>query len=167
MFTYYIQPTHYEQAEKNGISAHTLERRVRESAWPMEKATTTKPQQRTSCKEWADVAKENGISANSFYRRANQYGWSLERAATQPIQDRKGQAEHARKSKKRVYPLKILKKAKKNGIPLGTFRARVRLGWTQKDAATRPVMTKREIGLMAKGTSQRLINSIARREIKQ
>ena len=161
--SYYVTPAEYATALENGISAHTLERRVRESAWPMEKAITTKPQQRTSCGEWVAMAKANGISANSFYRRANQYGWSLERAATQPVKDRDGQAEHARKSKERVYPLKILKRAKKNSIPLGTFRARVRLGWTQKDASTRPVMTKREIGLMAKGTSQKIINSTMRK----
>ena len=151
---FYITPEEYEQANQNGVSAATLEVRVRSLAWQKERAINTPPHKKHRLGEWVKVAEKNGICYRTLNYRANQLGWDLERAATQPLQDRKAQAKCARE-KSRVYPIKFLEMAKRNGINYDTFRGRVKAGWTLEDAATRPTMTWREIGLQSKEKRQK------------
>jgi hypothetical protein len=149
MFDFYITPEEYERAAAYGVSPALLEVRVRSLAWKKERAITTPPQKKNSIKEWVALAEKNGICYSTLRYRINVLGWEPERAATQPLQDRKKQAKIAYE-KSRVYPKEIIELAKQNGIPYDTFRNRVRAGWSLLDAATRPVMTRREIGLMTK-----------------
>jgi hypothetical protein len=150
MFEFYITPEEYERAAKYGVRPALLEVRIRSLAWKKEKAITTPPQKKKRiAKEWVELAEKNGICYSTLKYRINVLGWEPERAATQPLQDRKKQAKIACE-KSRKYPKEIIELAKKNGIPYDTFRNRVRAGWSLIDAATRPVMTRREIGLMTK-----------------
>jgi len=153
-YDFYITPEEYQIAQQNGVSAATLEVRVRSLAWKKERAINTPPHKKHRLGDWIKVAEKNGICYRTLVYRANQLGWDLERAATQPLQNRKAQAECARE-KSRVYPIKFLELAKQNGINYDTFRHRVNeSGWTMEDASTRPTMTWREIGLQSKEKRQ-------------
>lgn len=150
---FYITPEEYQVAEQNGVSAATLEVRVRSLAWDKVRAITTPPHVKHRLGDWIKVAEKNGICYRTLVYRANQLGWDLERAATQPLQDRRVQAIYARE-KGRVYPKEILELAKQNGINYDTFRGRVKHGWTMEEAAMKPTMTWREIGLSTKDKRQ-------------
>lgn len=148
---YYITPDEYDRAEQNGISAITLERRVRLLAWDKERALTEPPQKKTNIKKWADIAKKNGVKYETFRARLRR-GMSFEEAATRPlanVADRRRTVSEARK-KRRVFDSEIVEKAERNGISYDTFYRRVERGWNEEDAATHPIMSKREIGLMMK-----------------
>lgn len=149
-YSFYITPEEYAQAAENGISPQVVDVRVRSLAWNKSRAISEKPQHKRRLPEkWIRLAAGNGICYRTFLYRVNVLGWNYERAATQPLQDRKKQATAARESG-RVYPIEIIDLAKGNGINYDTFRQRIRSGWNMKDAATRPTMTPREIGLMTK-----------------
>jgi uncharacterized protein YjcR len=150
MYEYYITPEEYERAAKYGVRPALLEVRIRSLGWKKEKAITTPPHKKKRiAKEWVELAEKNGICYSTLKYRINVLGWDPERAATQPLQDRRKQAKIAC-DKSRVYPKEIIELMKKNGIPYDTFRYRVRAGWSLEDAATRPIMTRRQIGLMTK-----------------
>lgn len=153
-YNYYITPEEYERAELNGVSAPTLEFRIRSLAWPKEKAVSTPPVQRRKYKEMSKLAEQNGICYSTFKARVNRYGWDVERAATQPLQDRQAQGKRA-KEQNRKYPKEYLDLAKANGISYSTFWSRIIHGWPFDKAATTPLMTRREIGLMTKEKRQR------------
>lgn len=146
---FYITPEEYQIAEQNGISAATLEVRVRSLAWQKERAINTPPHEKHRLGDWVKVAEQNGICYRTLVYRANQLGWDIERAATQPLQNLRAQAEFARE-RDRVYPLDILETASRNGINYDTFRGRVKRGWSMEEAATKPTMTWRECGLQRK-----------------
>lgn len=149
-YDFYITPDEYEAAEGNDISAALLEVRIRSLGWSKSRAITTKPQVKQVIGDWVEVAEENGICYSTLRYRANRLGWDLERAATQPLQDRRIQADVARDGC-RKFPLEILDLMKKNGIPYDTFRGRVNKSkWDMVKAATTPVLTPSEIGLMSK-----------------
>ena len=78
------------------------------------------------------IAKKNGISKNTVEQRINRGGWSVEKAVNKPL--------------RKKIPKKFTLLAEKNGIKDGTFRGRVRRGWTLEDAATKPLITKEEMG---------------------
>lgn len=150
MYDFYITPEEYERAAQYGVSPALLEVRIRSLAWKKERAITTPPRKKKRiAKEWVELARKNGICYSTLKYRINELGWEPERAATQPLQDRKKQAKIACE-KSRVYPKWIIELAKKNGISYSTFRYRVRAGWSLIEAATRPLMTPSEIGLMTK-----------------
>ena len=147
---FYITPEEYARAAVNGVSAQLLDVRIRSLAWEKERAIKTPPHdKRRLPKEWIARAKQNGICYSTYKYRVNVLGWDLERAATQPLQDRKAQArdayEHSRK-----YPAEMKELAIQNGIPERTFHRRMRVGWDALEAATRPIMTPMECGLMTK-----------------
>lgn len=146
---FYITPEEYLMAKQNGISAATLEVRIRTLAWKKEKAINTPPHKKHRIADWIKIAEQNGICYRTLIYRANRLGWDMERAATQPLQDREAQAKLAHE-KSRIYPTEILETAKRNGINYDTFRNRVKRGWSMYDASTRPTMTWREIGLQSK-----------------
>jgi len=103
--SYYITPQEYEIAKQNGISRDTLEYRIRDLAWDMQKAICTKPRvKKETSWHWRQIAKRNGISYQTFQKRVNVYGWDQERAATELLQDRRKLAQMGREAcqKKRV-----------------------------------------------------------------
>lgn len=85
----YITPEEYEAAAAHGISARTLNLRIRTYGWPKDRALTEPVQQRTDWSEWHAVAEVNGISLITFRTRIYR-GWTPERAATEPPRPRKG-----------------------------------------------------------------------------
>jgi len=77
----YITPEEYEAAAAHGISARTLNLRIRTYGWPKDRALTEPVQQRTDWSEWYAVAERNGIARVTFQVRVHR-GWPPERAAT-------------------------------------------------------------------------------------
>lgn len=146
---YYISPEEYLEAQFNGISSTLLETRIRTLAWDKERAISTPPLKKVSIKEWVPLAEQNGICYSTLRYRINRLGWDPERAATQPLQDRKKQAKKAHESS-RKYPKKMVELANHNGISYDMFQYRVKHGWDIYEAATRPKMSSREIGLLTK-----------------
>lgn len=154
-YEFYISPADYERAKENGVSASTLEKRVRILAWPKTRAVNTPPQQRRNIGEWKKIAERNGIKMRTFYSRINTFGWDIERAATQPLQNKQEQVKRAREAR-RVYSPEIVELAKRNGISYRTFISRVaQSGWTMEEAATRPIMARSEASLR-RGKIQKL-----------
>lgn len=160
-YDFYITPEEYEIAARNGIRSALLEVRIRSLGWSKERAITEQPQRKKPRIPRAiiDQAKQNGITYNTLRWRVHTLGWDLERASTQPLQDRRAQAKRAHEAS-RKYPLEIIQIAEENGIPYNTFRHRIKAGWNMKVAATTPVMTPTEIGLLTKGKRVRGINRI-------
>ncbi|XEC97025.1 hypothetical protein AB6A23_11070 [Paenibacillus tarimensis] len=154
-YDFYITPEEYNQAANNGISRPLLEVRIRTLAWSKDRAINTPPHKKKPLKDWVEVAAKHGICYGTLRYRANQLGWDIERAATQPLQDRKAQAKAAYEAS-RKYPVEMVEKAKANGISYHTFCSRINdSGWSIERAATTPVMTLREIGLLTKDKRQR------------
>ncbi|SDD28180.1 hypothetical protein SAMN02799630_02847 [Paenibacillus sp. UNCCL117] len=152
-YDYYITPEEYKQAEAIGIRPTLLEARIRQLAWPKARALSTPPHSKKPLKDWVEVAAANGICYSTLRYRANRLGWDIELAATQPLQDRSAQAVRAHEAS-RKYPVEALKKAIENGIPERTFHRRMKTGWDAEEAATRPPMTHREVGLLTKSKRQ-------------
>jgi hypothetical protein len=150
VYDFYITPEEYEIAEQNGISNTTLNQRVRELGWEKERALTEPPrgQFKRYDKDLLDIAKQNGIPYNTFYHRVNRDGFTPEDAATAPLMETSEVVKRARKARRRKYPLKYINLAKENGISYGTFCKRVRRGWTLEDAATIPLISRKEIAKM-------------------
>ena len=150
-YSYYITPGEYEIAQENGISKRQLEKRVRNYGWKIERAINEPPQKkRTIPKEIIQRAEANGISYSTLRQRIHRFGWEHERACTEPLQDRKKQAVKMQQAM-RKHPIELVKQAEKNGIKYDTFISRVnKYGWNIHEAATKPTMTKREIGLLSK-----------------
>lgn len=150
VYQFYITPDEYDKASKNGIRPALLEVRIRTLAWEKDKAINTPPLKfKRIPKEWVEIAKDNGICYSTLKYRTNTLGWDIERAATQPLQDRQAQAKLAYE-KSRKYPKEYVDLAKLNNISLRTFHNRMESGWSLEDAATKPIMTSREIGLLTK-----------------
>ncbi|MDT8718301.1 hypothetical protein IAI10_16660 [Clostridium sp. 19966] len=154
-YDFYITPEEYDRALLKGISKDLLEVRIRTLAWDKERAINTSPNEHKRLdSDWIKLANQNGICYSTFKYRANELGWDLERAATQPLQDRSKQAQKL-KEKNRKYPKKFKELALKNGISERTFHRRLKLGLSIEIAATRPIMTPREVGLLTKEKRQR------------
>lgn len=145
-YEWYITPESYSIAEQNGISRGTLENRIRDLGWGTKKATTTPVQLNTDYGQWPEIARKNGIKTKTFYSRAKKMGPEL--AATTPIKDR-AEIMKAMTEIRRIHPQKYLDLAKENGITRFTFRERVKRGWSYEDAATRPLMSKKEASALA------------------
>lgn len=150
-YDFYISPEEYKQAASIGVSAFTLERRIRALGWTKHRAMTTPMRQqkpRGYYREWAKTAEQNGIKYDSFMTRIRN-GWPPERAATQPLESAEEVRHHALMATDhvRVHPIKYLRMAEQNGIPYATFHRRVRIsGWDYERAATEPIWTRQQIG---------------------
>lgn len=151
-FDFYITPEDYLKAETFGVCRQALEYRVRTACWSKERAIQTPPRKFTSYKYWSKVAVANGIKYNTFVSRVKCLGWDVERAATQPTADAQSRKDMCLilVDLNRKYPIEFVKMAEDSGIPVDTFRKRVKRGWDMQEAATRPVMTPRECALLAK-----------------
>lgn len=160
VYDFYITPGEYEKAAENGISKSTLEQRIRILGWDKSKAITTPVIKKNRIKEWIKIANKNRISRRTFEERIYTKKWSYEDAATIPIMDKRAVVENAT-SKRIRFPKHILELAQKNNIPYDTFRARVnRMKMSYEEAATMPVMTRREIGLAGKEKGKKSLDSI-------
>lgn len=146
---FYITPEQYESAAKNGISAKTLERRIRNHAWDMERAITqpSAALKRKNHKEWIKLAEQNGISKEVYYSRVNYMKWSQERAATEPVsKNRSDMMKRIRKeSENKVISKELITLAESNGIKYDTLYRRIKnYKWDPVKAATEPVMSVKE-----------------------
>ncbi len=132
---WYITPQHYSIAEENNISPRTLEQRVRDNGWHIEKAISEPVRPRKTYGQWIKIAEQNGICSNTFRVRVNLYGWSNERAATEALMNRQ---EHMSKilKRQRNYPLSFIEQAEKNGICYNTFLSRMHRGWSMEEASS-------------------------------
>ncbi|WP_438449370.1 hypothetical protein [Gorillibacterium sp. sgz5001074] len=74
-----------------------------------------------------------GVDGQTLDRRIRELGWSKKRAMTTPIR-------HLDKG--RTY---WRRKAEENGISFAAFHSRIRRGWSDEDAATKPLPTPEEI----------------------
>jgi hypothetical protein len=139
---FYITPEEYEQAEKNGVDAFNLERRVRLLGWNKEKAINTPKEPHTDRSYWSEVAKRNGIKYQTFMSRIRR-GWDEEKAATTPLQFKRFDGIY---EPNRIIPKEILRLAEKNGIKYHTLRMGIKRGMDPYEAATKPLMTKSAAG---------------------
>lgn len=137
-YSYYISPDAYEVAEQNGIIPRVVEDRVRNWAWPIEKAISTPVRNKTSLKQWSKLAEKNGIPYPTLQKRIQVYGWEPERAATEPLMDKRTHMKNV-KQRHRNYPLKYVEQAERNGICYFTFRSRMMRGWGLERASTEKV----------------------------
>jgi hypothetical protein len=156
IYDYYITPQEYELAQSNGVCPRNVDWRIREKGWSKERALTTPSRMKKDYGDWPKIAKANGIKYSTFVGRVNYRGLTFEQAATLPPEEdeaKKAHAVHAY-SHCRTYPLEILDLAKNNGIQYQTFRHRVKSGMSIYEAATKPVMTMREVGLSTKDQRQ-------------
>lgn len=150
VYDFYITPGEYEVAAENGISRQLLDARIRYLAWDKAKAISTKPHAKKPLKDWVEIAEKHGICYSTLRYRMHRLGWDPERAATQPLQDRIKQTKKMNQLN-RKYPEKFKRLAEQNGIPESTFYSRINeSGWDMETAATRPLMTRSEIGLLTK-----------------
>lgn len=81
-----------------------------------------------------EKAAKNGISKSNVYQRVNEYGWELERAITVPIRKRKGGINAG-----------MITLAERNGISKPTLFKRIKNGMDPYEAATKPVMSRKEV----------------------
>lgn len=113
---YYITPDDYARAEANGINKRTLERRVREFGWDIERAVNTPILSRNKLNEsMVKLAEKNGVSRRLYARRIKELGWTEEQAASVPPMSRK---EVGKENAKRAtrFTDKQLQIMKKNGL---------------------------------------------------
>ena len=151
VYDFYITPEEYEAAKRNGVEWYTLESRIRDLGWNKRDAITKPPESKMPFnKKYVALAEENGISYTTFRFRVRRYGMTEYEAATKPLQNRSEEG-HKLKKINQKYPDEILNLMKENGIPYSTFIMRIkRSKWTPYKAATHPVMSRSEVGKIAK-----------------
>lgn len=151
IYNFYITPEEYKRAAENGISKKRLETRIRDMAWDKEKAITTPVKNKKQYpREIKELAEKNGICMRTFKSRVNLLGWDMLKAATTPVMDSR-QNIYKAIPKVRKYPKEFIELARENGIPDKCFYNRItKYKWTIERAATTPVMTPQEVGLMTK-----------------
>jgi len=149
-YDWYISPEEYETAAANGISAGTLETRIRRLGWPKELAMTKPPRKLSKIpREIVELAQRNDIPYQTLYWRIYA-GWAPERAATEPVADRAERVRRAHDARRKI-PADIIELANQNGVKYTTLYKRVsEMGWDPMTAATTPIMTKSESGRLAK-----------------
>lgn len=150
---FYITPEDYAAAEKLGVSKSTLESRVWDLGWEIERAINTPPRKLTDRSHWSKVAEKNGISYKIFINRVTLHGWSEERAATEPVWTKEDYKKfwiekNARNNRESDPVYQFSKLAEKNGICKSTYYNRIRvLRWDPERAATEPIVSPRECGI--------------------
>ena len=151
VYDYYVTPEEYEIAKLNGISQVRVNYRIRNYGWKKKDAITIPPKEMKPLNEkYVKLAESNGINRDTFRIRVRNYGMSELEAATKPLQNRKKQAAKMRK-RRRKYSEELLQLAKENGVAYSTFINRInKSGWSPEKAATTPVMTSKETGVLAK-----------------
>lgn len=140
---YYVTPTEYEIARRNGISAKHVQNRVYTLNWSKKRAITQPLRKRVNNCPYVKKAKQNGIAYHTYKNRVNILGWSKERASTEKVKSRTASKKRLKimrelaAKKRRKYPDWVYENLKKNNIPRSTFWNRVnRLGWSIEEAST-------------------------------
>lgn len=146
VYNFYITPDEYKIAERNGISRHTLDMRIRELAWDKQRAITEGPQQKNDRTEFVKIAQANGIEPRLFYNRVSR-GMNPHRAATQPKQCKK--TWHKEMDKRRRanfrHPVWVYEEIKKIGVTASLFQRRLDSGnFTFEEAYTMPPLSGEE-----------------------
>lgn len=147
VYEFYITPSDYKEAEKNGICRRLLDARIREFGWDKDAAVTKRPKYNKELKKYIEIARLNGIKEPTFLTRVRKLKWELDRACTEPVKSRKECADLIGGSN-RKYPKEVYEKLDKNGIDRETFRKRMLKGWTIEEAMTRKPMSKAEVSLL-------------------
>lgn len=144
---FYITPEEYEEADRNGVSARLLERRVRYEGWSKDRAIHTPPRKFKDRSKWVEIAKKNGISRHVFDNRIR-YGWSEEQAATEPVLtlEQRKRKMRVQNPGRRKYPRELIKQAEQNGINYKLFLKRVSDGWSWERASLEPPISNAEKG---------------------
>ena len=158
-YDYYITPEEYEIAERNGVCASTLNRRIRDLGWEKDIAITTPVPMRDKYgwNKVKEIALQNGIPRHAYCDRIKR-GWSLIDAISQPPLSRSECIKRASEVNS-CFKNKILSDEQAeigalNGISYTVARDRIRLsGWSVEEAITIPVMTRSECGKKGKGAS--------------
>lgn len=83
-------------AKRNGISYHTLQRRVKRG-WSPEVATTKAPVE-YEIDPFLEIAKKNGISASAYNGRIN-LGWDKKVASTKPLRKKRKHSTDKRRDR--------------------------------------------------------------------
>lgn len=154
-YEFYITPEDYEIAMVNGISADTLEARIRRYGWDKQRAIADPPRQKLNKNlpvEAIERAAQNGINRRTLSSRVHLLGWDIEKACTEPLFDYSEHQANVNRSRAK-YPKEMYELAKVNGISERTFRRRVKNGMEMLEAATKPLATRQEIALMGKEAS--------------
>lgn len=162
---YYIEPHHYETAEKNGISKKYVDNRFYEKGWTLERAITQPLRERSThgWDKWKDVAK---VSKKAYMQRVR-LGWEHEKAALTPTLSRKEVATLSA-TKHSLFTPEQVELMKENNIPRMTAYMRVKkLGWTKEKAVTEPIVSNKEALKRARGNGgfQSIIYGNNRRSI--
>ena len=164
VYDYYITPEEYEIASKNNISRDNVNKRIRWLGWSKKRAITEKPRHpNNDYSEWLDILDKNGINRQTFYTRIRN-GCDINKAVTMPAMTKEEKfnlLNEIAKKKVRKYPKEIVELAKSNGISYNTFRFRVSQSkWDMMRAATTPLMTPREKGLLVKEKISKYIDNL-------
>lgn len=85
-----------DTAERNGISYHTIQQRIKRG-WSPELATTKAPVA-VEQDPFIQAAKENGISLDAYKGRLN-LGWSEEEASTKPLRKKRKHSTDKRRNR--------------------------------------------------------------------
>ncbi|MEE2014671.1 hypothetical protein P4V61_22035, partial [Bacillus thuringiensis] len=103
--------------------------------------------------EVKDIALSNGIAKNTFEKRIK-LGWNLNRAITQRPMNSKEIAKMREQKKKRVFTNEQIKRARLNGIGYSRLWERVKkYRWDVERAINTPILSKSQVGIMAKEAS--------------
>ncbi|MBJ8026000.1 MULTISPECIES: hypothetical protein [Bacillus cereus group] len=152
-YDYYITPEEYEIAEKNGVCASTLRSRIYDLCWSKERAIHTPPIKNHLWREVKDIALSNGIAKNTFEKRIK-LGWDLNQAITQRPMNSKEIAKMREQKKKRVFTNEQIRRARLNGISYSRLWERVKkCKWDAERAINTPILSKAQVGIMAKEAS--------------
>ena len=140
--SYYIEPTHYEIAESNGIPKKHVDNRFYEKGWTIERAITQPILKRSTHEwdKWKDVSKVSRVT----YMQRVRSGWNHERAALTPTLSRKDIVALSNDPRK-IFTDDQESLMKKNNIHRATAYMRVKkLGWSVEKAVSVPTTDKSE-----------------------
>lgn len=135
MEQYYITPEQYDIAAQNGIQGKTVDYRVRQLLWTIERAITQPTRKPGSI--WLAWKDKSVVSQACFYARVKNQGMTPEQAATTPV------SEHWRKRtrKHESIPEEYYQQAEKIGVKRDTFYNRIYVyGWSFEKALTTPLV---------------------------
>lgn len=135
----YLTREDYEIASQNGISEETCAQRFYSYGWDKLTAIAKPVRKRVSDTwlQYKDLCAQHGISNDIFYGRIR-IGWEPHTAATTPVLT-KGQKREFVAKNRRAKLSPYVNVAEANGISRQTWYARVKLGWSEEEAATLPV----------------------------
>lgn len=134
----YLTPEDYEIASQNGISHNVLTQRFYTYNWDKHRAITQPTRKRVGdlWMQYKDICAEHGISNEIFYGRVKKGKWEPKRAATTPIMTKEQRRQLLLRNRK-LSPFE--KVAVNNGISREAFYQRLKYGWSEEDAAKKPL----------------------------